>query len=295
MAKLGVIATTRQAQFKDGRRLAFAEFGDPDGKPVFFFHGLPGCRLYRHPDDALTASLGIRLITIDRPGLGLSSLQPGRTLLDWPDDVSAVADVLDIGSFAVIGHSSGGPYAAACAHNLSHRVTKASIVAGLPAVSEPDRLAQLDTPLKRLYRTVQKAPWLVRIVLRIFWRFHASHPDHHRLVRSLLKSMPEQDQRIFSQPELMEMMVSIVEELQCSGWEGYAEELCVLARSWGFTLKDISVPVEIWWGDADNMIPRQIARDMTEIIPQSSLNIVPNAGHYVIFSHWQAILSELVQ
>ena len=106
----------------DGRRLAYAEFGIPDGKPVFYFHGSNGSRLERHPDESIAASLGIRIITIDRPGHGLSDYQPRRKLLDWPGDVEALADSLGIGRFAVAGFSSGGPHLLACAYKIDSLV-----------------------------------------------------------------------------------------------------------------------------------------------------------------------------
>jgi pimeloyl-ACP methyl ester carboxylesterase len=95
----------------DGRSLGYAEYGDPSGKPVLFFPGTPSSRLL-HPPEGPTASLGARLIVVERPGFGLSDFQPGRTLLDWPDDVVALADALDIERFAVAGLSAGGPYVA---------------------------------------------------------------------------------------------------------------------------------------------------------------------------------------
>src|SRR5215471_4610530 len=88
---------------RDGRTLGYAEYGDPNGKPVFFFHGLPGSRLQRHPDESIATGLGARLITIDRPGYGLSDFQQARTLLDWPDDVTQLANSLRIDQFAAIG------------------------------------------------------------------------------------------------------------------------------------------------------------------------------------------------
>src|SRR2546429_8369047 len=94
----------------DGRTLGYAEYGDPNGKPVFFFHGLPGSRRQRHPDDSIAIELGARIIAIDRPGYGLSDFQQGRKLLDWPDDVAPPAHSLKIHQIAAIGVSVGGAY-----------------------------------------------------------------------------------------------------------------------------------------------------------------------------------------
>jgi pimeloyl-ACP methyl ester carboxylesterase len=107
--------TNNVFRLRDGRALGYAEYGDPGGTPVFFFHGSPGSRLQRHPDASIASELGTRIITIDRPGYGLSDFQPERTLLDWPADVAQLADALHIERFAAIGLSGGGPYLLACA------------------------------------------------------------------------------------------------------------------------------------------------------------------------------------
>ena len=107
----------------DGRAMAYAEFGAPDGRPVFWFHGTPGGR-WQIPPDAPDAARqrGLRLIGIDRPGTGGSSHDPQRTLLSWARDLERVADALGIEQFAVIGLSGGGPYVLACAHELADRM-----------------------------------------------------------------------------------------------------------------------------------------------------------------------------
>src|SRR5690348_6314631 len=105
-------ATTAETAItlRDGRALGYAEFGDPTGAPVILLHGWCGSRLTRHPDDQLTASLGVRLIGVDRPGVGLSDRKPRRTLLDWPDDLEQLMDALDLQQAGVVGHSAGGPH-----------------------------------------------------------------------------------------------------------------------------------------------------------------------------------------
>jgi pimeloyl-ACP methyl ester carboxylesterase len=102
----------------DGRLLAYAEFGDPDGRPVLFLHGTPGYRLNIWATDAELRSAGVRLVAPDRPGVGRSTPQPDRRLLDWADDIHHLADTLGLERFALVGFSNGGPHAAACAHTL---------------------------------------------------------------------------------------------------------------------------------------------------------------------------------
>src|SRR6266508_1130420 len=113
----------------DGRKLAYAEFGKPDGFPVLYFHGAPSSRL--EPllignDDF--ARFGLRIIAPDRPGMGGSDFQPGRGFSDWPKDVLCLADSLELMQFVVLGISGGGGYAAVCAARIPERLRTAVIV-----------------------------------------------------------------------------------------------------------------------------------------------------------------------
>jgi pimeloyl-ACP methyl ester carboxylesterase len=130
----------------DGRSLAYAEFGDPDGRPVLFFHATPGYRRNPWATDAELRSAGVRLIAPDRPGVGRSTPQPHRRLLDWPDDVRHLADALGLERFAVVGFSNGGPHAAACAYKFGPRVSGTALGAPLPPLDQPGALRRLGAP-----------------------------------------------------------------------------------------------------------------------------------------------------
>lgn len=107
-AALGKPIRDEQMRLRDGRILAYAEWGDMHGHPVFFFHGSPLSRLWC-PDESATRAAAVRLVAVDRPGFGGSDLQPGRRLEDWPSDVTELADALGFDRFAVAGYSAGGP------------------------------------------------------------------------------------------------------------------------------------------------------------------------------------------
>ena len=115
MSRLAQVATARQAQLQDGRRLGFAEYGEPAGAPVMLFHDLWSNRSQRHPDDSILKRLGVRLIGVDRPGYGASTRKAGRRIMDVVDDVMLLGKALKLERFAVLGYSAGGPYALACA------------------------------------------------------------------------------------------------------------------------------------------------------------------------------------
>jgi len=164
-------ASDRSVLLSDGRQLAYIECGDPVGEPVFHFHGHPGSRL-----EALIASdaatrAGVRLIGVDRPGMGRSDFKPRRRLLEWADDIAALADALAIDKFAVEGTSGGGPYTAACAFKLADRITACGIVAGLGPIHRFGTRGMMA--VNRLqFGLARRAPWLLR---PMFWLYLGRH------------------------------------------------------------------------------------------------------------------------
>src|SRR5438270_6640061 len=122
------------ARLPSGRRLAFAEFGDLDGRPVFFFHGTPGNRQAAYLEEWGNA-FNIHFFVPERPGFGRSSFQRDRRLLDWPRDVDAMLNHLGLSRVTVFGVSGGGPYALACAYAIPDRLESAICVSG---VGPPD-------------------------------------------------------------------------------------------------------------------------------------------------------------
>src|SRR5919202_4018235 len=145
-------------RLRDGRMLGYAEQGDPDGAPVLVFHGLPGSRFSRHPDGRIAERLRVRLFTFDRPGIGLSSPQPRRRILDWPRDVAEFADARGLDRFAVVGWSGGAPYALATAHELPERVTRVGLVAPVVPLTGPAVARGLSRDLRRSALVGRLAP-----------------------------------------------------------------------------------------------------------------------------------------
>lgn len=116
----------------DGRRLGYSECGDPNGALVLYFHGTPGSRIETRLIAGEAAAGGVRLIAVERPGIGLSDYQQGRTILDWPADVENFAAAIGYGEapFGVIGLSGGAPYALACVKCIPQRMTHVALVSG---------------------------------------------------------------------------------------------------------------------------------------------------------------------
>jgi pimeloyl-ACP methyl ester carboxylesterase len=179
-------------RLRDGRILGYAEYGDPSGSPAFIFHGFPGSRLEAALAHEAAIRAHVRVICPDRPGMGLSTFQPGRTMLDWPSDVMGLADALGVDRFAVGGISGGGPYAAACAFRIADRLTGAAIISGIGPPDVPGAAAGMHTLDRGLLMLARRAPWLVR--LPMLWMARATRsPD--RAMERMSRSMSPPDSR----------------------------------------------------------------------------------------------------
>jgi pimeloyl-ACP methyl ester carboxylesterase len=155
----------RTIRLRDGRRLSYAEWGDPGGRPLLYFHGWPGSRVEARLGDEAGRAKGIRFIAIDRPGMGLSDFQHRRTFVDWPDDVLQLAASLGFDRFAVLGISGGGPYAAACAWKLSNRLTRAGIVSCLAPLDVPGATAGMSRQNRLAFQIVGRLGLLRRLLM----------------------------------------------------------------------------------------------------------------------------------
>lgn len=274
----------------DGRRLAYAEYGDPGGAPVFFFQGTPSSRLM-HPDEAVTRDLGARLIVADRPGFGLSDPKPFRTLLDWPDDIVALADALGIGRFGLVGISGGGPYAAACAYRIPQRLTAVTIVGGSGPVDLRNTLAGAARERHIGYVLAQRAPWLLRLVILL-----ARNPRRNpaRFQAQFSQGAAAADRAIMARPAMREMFVRSYAEASRQGVTAFADEVILASKPWGFPLQDITTPVHLWHGEEDRNTPLAMARAMAAAIPNCCTTFLPGEGHLFLFERWGEILGDLL-
>lgn len=293
MARLAQVATARQAQLQDGRRLGFAQFGDADGEAIIFFHDLWGNRNLRHPDDSILANLGIRLIGVDRPGYGMSTRKSGRSLMDVVDDVMLLSKALKLERFCVLGFSAGGPYALACAYRFPQIVTRCAVVAPLPPMDHEQGFRALHPFYGRLFQLAGGNESFFRLLMRGFFWFDGQRgPD--QFIKELGGLLSNADQAVLSNINLFNSRRDIWGEIRSGGSDKLADELVTLTKPWGFRLQSISVPVDIWWGEADIFCAPGVGQRMAAMIPKSHFRLEPQAGHLMLFSHWQAILQTLV-
>lgn len=278
-------------RLSDGRRLGFAEYGDPRGVPVFGFHGTPGSRLMLAVAETPARRCGVRLIALDRPGFGLSDFQPERTLGDWPDDVLELADALGIARFGVAGVSGGGPYALACAWKIARRLTRVSVVSGMSPVGGSEATPGLDRTHRLLFGLWSKAPWLTRRLMALAKRGWDRAPE--KMFARIVRFAPEADRVIMTRDDVRGALIDGLADAFRADGRGVAHELILLGRAWGFSLSDIAMPVDLWHGEDDHLVPLAMGRHMASLIPVCRAEFIPGAGHYWVFDNVEALLRRL--
>jgi pimeloyl-ACP methyl ester carboxylesterase len=284
-------ARGRQVSLADGRHLGFAEWGDPEGIPVLLFHGIPGSRLFRHPDETLTCKAGVRLLTIDRPGIGFSDVHAGRTLRHVADDAAALADLLRIDTFAVAGVSGGGPYALACGNFHPGRITRIGLISSLGHFGVPAIERQMREVTPWLLRILLVHGSLLRVVLALAaWR---ARRNPERFLDFLARPFAEVDRQLLVRPDLRALYIADTLEVYRHGGRGHADDICTLGKPWDFMPEDIRQRVLLWHGEEDRNVPVAVARLMAEALPQCDPRFYDGAGHLLLFDHWVEILTGL--
>ena len=278
----------RTLTLRDGRSLAYAEWGDTGGAPVVLFHGSPSSRLFC-PNERVTASAAVCLITIDRPGYGRSDFDPERTMLGWVDDVTGLLDALELERFALVAHSSGGPYALACATKLASRLIAVSLVSSVAPLDEvPGAYDRLDQDERTLVELARDDPAAAMRQVAAGARWLIEQPE------LLLEApRPEPDRALLAEPAVSAMFLAALREAVRGGLDGYACDEVLERRPWGLRLADVNVDVHLWHGGLDPYIPMSDAEYMAHTLPSCQPTFHPDDGHGLILSRWGEILSAL--
>ena len=283
--------TSQQIKLKDGRKLGYAEYGSYRGLPIFYFHGLLGSRFSGRWLDEAAKLVNARIIAIDSPGTGLSDFKPGRRYLDWPDDVTELADSLVIDRFAILGVSSGGPHALACALKIPRRLTAAAIVSS-PCPFNVKSVSHNMTRSERLRAFVGRtAPWLIRLFLSMTTR-NAVRDPATTILRTLGR-LPEADKALMARPETLQRISDDLREAFRSGTRRVAWDYSLITRPWGFRLEDISIEIQLWHGEDDLTVSPIMGHHLRSTIPNCRAKFFPHEGHSLINNHTQEILSNL--
>lgn len=278
-------------KLKDGRTLCYSELGNTTGTPVIYFHGFPGSRLETQSFHQIALTNNYRLITIDRPGMGLSTIDKKRSIISTVNDTVCLADYLGIDKFSVMGHSGGCPFVAACAYVIPERLTGAAIVSGMSPFVNPETHVGMMREQLIGSKLVKIFPPFASLMMGITLMM-LKKPD--KMLDKMIKSLPEVDQAIFHDPIRCKELIDSTLEAFRNGVAGPALEMKILLSSWGFGLENIKFPVSIWHGAKDTQVPISNGKLYKNLMRNATLHIFENDGHHsMIQNHFEQIIKSI--
>jgi pimeloyl-ACP methyl ester carboxylesterase len=270
----------------DGRVLAWAAWGPTDGVPILFFGGAAMGRSLGFGADVLDRQ-GVRLILVDRPGLGASDPDPTRTLADWPRDVEQLAQALGLFDVRIVGFSQGTPFALACA--ADGWPAAVAIVSGQDDLRHPAFAGLLDPEVAGLIQAVASDPDGVETHFadsasaEMLWTLIATHSS-------------EVDLAVYRAPVFETALRKALAEGLAQGAAGYARDFVLAAGTWPFDLTTIRVPVHLWYGahDTSTVHSPDHGAELAPRIPGARRHLIPEAGGALLWTHAEAFLSALL-
>lgn len=262
-----------------GREFGFAEFGVPDGATLIWLHGTPGGRR-QVPEGAraYAAENGVRIIGLDRPGIGASTAHLYDAIVDFAADLEVAVDALGVDDFAIVGLSGGGPYALAAGRGLGDRVRAVGSLGGVAPSVGPDAIdggaVEFAFAIKPLldHGRVPLAKALTGL-LRL------AAPFGSPALNLYAKFSRDGDRRFLRQPESKQMFLDDL--IQASRTQ-FSAPICdgiLFTRDWGFRLAGVDVPVHWWHGDDDPIIPFAHGEHCARLLPQATFHTMVGESH----------------
>ena len=280
---------------RDDRRLSFAEYGSTRGQAIVWMHGTPGARRQIPLEArAYAEEHGLRIIGIDRPGIGSSTPHLYANVLDWTRDLEILLDTLGIDTLRLIGLSGGGPYALAAGVAMPDRVHGVGVLGGVAPTTGEDAadggLIQLAVRLAPLL-SVGRVPLGVALTgaIRLVRPLAGPALDLYAAVQ------PPGDRNLLSRPEFKAMFLDDL--LNGSRFQTSAPltDLVLFTRDWGFTAAEVAVPVRWWHGDDDHIVPLAHGQHLVERLPDAALKVIAGESHLGGLGIAQDVLGALME
>ena len=280
---------------RNGRRLGFAEFGDPHGQAIVWMHGTPGARRQIPVEArALANREGLRIIGVDRPGIGSSTPHVYESMLDWTGDLRLVADILGIDQMRLIGLSGGGPYALAAGAGMPDRVIAVAVMGGVAPTVGADAIdggvvafAAHFAPLIAVAR--------VPIGIALTAGIRLSKPVAGRVLDLYAAVQPAGDKRLLARPEFRAMFVDDLLNGSRKQITAPLSDLLLFTRHWGFEAADVTVPVHWWHGDGDHIVPHRHGEHMVRLLPDATLTTIAGESHLAGLGASEEVLTTLME
>jgi pimeloyl-ACP methyl ester carboxylesterase len=265
-------------QLADGRRLDVRVSGPADGLPLVFHHGTPGAATPVRALERAAHARGLRLVATSRPGYGDSGRQPGRSVADVADDTAAVLAALGAERCLVAGWSGGGPHALACGARLPQAAAVLVIAGVAPyGAADLDFMAGMGEENVVEFSAALRGEEELRPLLEgIGEQLKAISADD--IASSMQTLLPEVDKSALT-GEFAEDMAASFHEAVRMGISGWLDDDLAFTRPWGFGLEEISVPVMIWQGSADLMVPFAHGQWLAGQLPAASAHLEDGEGH----------------
>ena len=277
-----------------GFEILVKEWGALDKPVLFLVHGFPGCS--EHGKLVSTSPLWeqFRLIAVDRPGYGESTAQKNLTFLKFASQIRSLFKEQKIDKFSIISVSGGAPYALAVAFLMKDQVLKLTSVGGI---------APLTLKNFKYMNRVQKKTWFAqRLIPTSVLHFGLNRvwaKGLDKLEETLFtetESFSEPDRKVFQHPEIQPVLLESTQLALKQGPAGIIHDIKIFAKDWGFPLGEITCPVTLWHGGADDVVHIRFAQDMQSYLPTSKLNFIEDEGHYsILLNRRDEILSDLLQ
>ena len=272
----------------DGRRLGFAEFGDPSGAPVLAIHGTPGSRYMFALTDQAARARRLRIIAPERPGYGLSDYGRNERVSHAADDLTSFVDALGLDRFAVLGVSGGGPFAIAAAAAMPERVPLLALISPVGPVADCQSRIRMSKLHRLIFARMGRSDpacatffWSVRTLGRLA-------PDV--AYRALMQRVVASDRELLRRGDVKANLQTALKEGLREGIKGARQDLRLLCAPWGLRLGEIDVPAVVWQGSDDPIVPPSAAYLLAETLPNCRLDVVQGAGHYWIFGQFERVL-----
>lgn len=279
---------------RDDRRLSFAEYGPRRGPALVWMHGTPGARRQIPLEArAYADAMGLRIIGVDRPGIGSSTPYLYPNVLDWTEDLRLMLDALAIDQVRIIGLSGGGPYALAAGAALPDRVLGVGVLGGVAPTQGPDAAEggaiQLAVRLAPLLSTVRVPLGVILTgAIRVVRPLAGPALDLYAAVQ------PPGDKNLLARPEFKAMFLDDL--LNGSRFQTSAPlaDLVLFTRDWGFRLADVTVPVRWWHGDDDHIVPFRHGRHCVDLLKDATMTVIDGESHLGGLGIARTVLGELM-
>jgi pimeloyl-ACP methyl ester carboxylesterase len=272
----------------DGRRVGYADYGDPRGLPVFALHGTPGSRFMFALADLAARERGLRLIAPERPGYGLSGYRRHASLFDHATDIIALADALGIGRFAVIGVSGGGPYAVATAATAPGRIALLALVGPMGPIADCGRQIRMSSRHRLLFGTLARWPLAIGAFFQGLRALLRRAPD--LAYRGLMARVPLTDRKVLARDDVRASLHAAVGEGLRGGIDGAMQDVRLFCAPWGLPLSRLDASSVLWQGSDDNIVPPEAAYWLADTLPNCRLDVIQGAGHYWVFGQFGMVL-----